>query len=246
MARIEITVPGERIVEEFTALVQQPVTPTGAQPVKVGLVEISQTMPTELIPGPVGPQGPIGVAGPVGPVGPIGPIGPAGPTGPKGSTGSPGEQGLKGDTGATGATGPQGVQGVQGPIGNTGPTGPTGATGAQGPQGIPGPLTKAQADTDYVNVTGDTMTGQLSLTANIGTTSPTTGTLVVTGGAGISSHLQVGGSVYAAGNVNATTSVYVKAASGNVHLWLQGPAGEERGLIYTPAATQGAPLPRPV
>jgi hypothetical protein len=60
MARIEITIPGERIVEEFTALVPQPTTPSTAQPVNVGLVEISQSQPTQLIPGPVGPQGPRG------------------------------------------------------------------------------------------------------------------------------------------------------------------------------------------
>jgi hypothetical protein len=123
--------------------------------------------------------------------GPTGPKGDIGNTGPVGATGATGAQGPKGDTGATGATGaastvpgpqgPQGIQGVKGDkgdVGNTGatgPAGPTGATGVQGPkgdigatgpqgaQGVPGEVTKAQADADYVNVTGDTMTGKLNL-----------------------------------------------------------------------------------
>ena len=60
MARIEITVPGERVVEEFTTLVKRPTAPSGVKPADIGLVEISQSTPTELIPGPVGPQGPRG------------------------------------------------------------------------------------------------------------------------------------------------------------------------------------------
>jgi hypothetical protein len=60
MARIEITIPGERVVEDFTALVKRTVTPSTAKPANIGLVEISQSQPTELIPGPVGPQGPRG------------------------------------------------------------------------------------------------------------------------------------------------------------------------------------------
>jgi hypothetical protein len=60
MAKIEISHKGERVIEEFTALVKQPTTPATATPADIGLVEISQSQPTELIPGPVGPQGPRG------------------------------------------------------------------------------------------------------------------------------------------------------------------------------------------
>ena len=56
---------------------------------------------------------------------------------------------------------------------------------------------------------------------------------------GASGTMAVGGGITAAGSIWATTSLYVKAASGNVHLWFQGPAGEDRALVYTPAATQG-------
>ena len=80
-----------------------------------------------------------------------GPIGPQGVTGPTGPTGSQGVQGITGPTGSTGSTGA------------TGPTGATGSTGATGPTGD---LTKAQADSDDVELAGDTMTGFLTLHAN--------------------------------------------------------------------------------
>jgi Collagen triple helix repeat (20 copies) len=58
-------------------------------------------------------------------------------------------------------------QWVQQNMGPAGPTGPQGAQGIQGIQGIQGPTmdayTKAEADTRYVNVTGDTMVGALTL-----------------------------------------------------------------------------------
>ena len=60
MAKIEITVPGERLVEDFTALVPQPTTPSTARAPDVGLVELSQVNPTVLVPGPPGPPGPRG------------------------------------------------------------------------------------------------------------------------------------------------------------------------------------------
>jgi hypothetical protein len=61
MAKVVVTVPGERVVEEFTALVRQTSLPSPlAPPPGIGLVEISQSTPTELIPGPMGPQGPRG------------------------------------------------------------------------------------------------------------------------------------------------------------------------------------------
>jgi hypothetical protein len=60
MAKIEITRPGERIVEDFTALVPQPTSPSTARAPDVGLVELSYVTPTELVPGPPGPPGPAG------------------------------------------------------------------------------------------------------------------------------------------------------------------------------------------
>jgi hypothetical protein len=49
----------------------------------------------------------------------------------------------------------------------------------------PGGITQADADARYVNVTGDHMSGALIIDAATGSTSPTTGALVVGGGAGI-------------------------------------------------------------
>src|SRR5215471_8634416 len=47
--------------------------------------------------------------------------------------------------------------------------------------------------------------------------------------------------INAAGQVNATTMVTVKAASGNIHLWFYGPAGptQDRAVLYTDSATMG-------
>ena len=124
------------------------------------------------VPGEVGPQGPIG---PAGPTGPTGPQGPEGIEGPKGDTGAQGIQGPKGDTGATGATGSQGPQGIQGPQGVPGSDSPLGEAPTDGKQYArknaawnevaPGGLDQATADTRYVNVAGDTMTGSLTISA---------------------------------------------------------------------------------
>jgi hypothetical protein len=57
MVKIVIGYPGERVVSEFDALVARPTVPATAPQPPLGLVEISQRLPTELIPGPVGPQG---------------------------------------------------------------------------------------------------------------------------------------------------------------------------------------------
>ena len=76
MVKVVVTHPGERVIEEFQALVAQPTVPSSVLPPAIGLVEISQSQPTQLIPGPVGPQGPPGadstVPGPVGQQGPQG------------------------------------------------------------------------------------------------------------------------------------------------------------------------------
>lgn len=119
MAKIEITIPGERLVEEFTALVTQTTSPTTAEPVNVGLVEISQQQPTNLIPGPVGPQGARGSRWYTGDGAPT-------------VTGA-----LLGDMYLDDATGDiwvwDGTAWTNTGTEIEGPTGPTGATGAAGP-----------------------------------------------------------------------------------------------------------------
>jgi len=169
--------------------------------------------------GPQGPQGPLGpastVPGPAGPTGPVGPQGLVGPQGPTGATGSTGPQGLKGDLGPTGATGPQGPKGDTGPASTVpGPTGPTGATGAQGPKGDTGAtgpqgpkgdtgeqgpagtsgLDQATADARYINVTGDTMTGALTLqngTQSLPISVDGTGKVLIGDGAGTNTSKRV-------------------------------------------------------
>jgi hypothetical protein len=58
-------------------------------------------------------------------------------------------------------------------------------------------------------------------------------------GGTITGSLTVNGAISAGGSVAAVTSFYVRAASGNVHLWFQDNAGADRALIYTASATQG-------
>src|SRR5262245_49027820 len=60
MAKVVISVPGERIIDEITALVPQITVPSTAQPPNIGTLRLSQSTPTELIPGPPGPPGPRG------------------------------------------------------------------------------------------------------------------------------------------------------------------------------------------
>lgn len=80
-------------------------------------------------------------------------------------SGPPGPEGPAGADGADGAQGPQGDPGPQGPAGadSTVP-GPQGPEGPQGPPGTPG-ISQADADTRYVNTSGDTMTGPLTVDA---------------------------------------------------------------------------------
>jgi hypothetical protein len=44
------------------------------------------------------------------------------------------------------------------------------------------------------------------------------------------------GTIVATGAIVAGSILYAKAATGNVHLWLQGPAGEDRMVLFTNAA----------
>src|SRR5215471_18491161 len=60
MVTVTISRPGATVVDEFTALVPQPTVPPTAPIPKIGIVEIGEIQPTELIPGPPGPQGPRG------------------------------------------------------------------------------------------------------------------------------------------------------------------------------------------
>jgi len=136
-------------------------------------------------PGPTGAQGPQGVSGPAGATGPQGIDGPVGPQGPPGVDGPPGPTGPAGT--------PGGPPGPTGPVGPAGPAGPAGPTGPQGIQGVPGPAGTASYPLQiisgnislrygnpftvdgsnnliipngvYVRVTGDVMTGALSVGA---------------------------------------------------------------------------------
>lgn len=72
---VEVVSPEGRIVKDVIAAVVQPTTPATAEPVNIGLVEISQFV------GQQGRQGPPGPPGATGPTGSIGPTGPAGPSG---------------------------------------------------------------------------------------------------------------------------------------------------------------------
>jgi Chaperone of endosialidase len=143
--------------------------------------------------GAVGATGVSGTAGAVGATGPTGVSGVKGTTGATGvgTTGVSGVAGTQGVTGATGPVG-VGVTGATGPSGSTGPVGATGATGPSGagasgtidvlwvgPSAPVDPtiemwwdtdeaaaevgITQAAADTAYVNVVGDTMSGDLIL-----------------------------------------------------------------------------------
>lgn len=108
MTKVTITQPGDTIVKDITVLTWRPSAPvTSGPPPSIGLVEISQTLPTELIPGPPGPPGPTGADSTV--PGPPGPQGDPGPTGPTGATGAAST--------VPGPTGPQGVKGDTGPMG---------------------------------------------------------------------------------------------------------------------------------
>lgn len=119
-------------------------------------------------------------AGPV--QGPQGVPGPQGTTGAKGDTGAAGPQGVKGDTGAagpkgdTGATGPQGAPGADAtlvPATSTVlgavkiGTGVTVAADGTISVSSGGGMTQADADARYTNVSGDTMTGTLTVPSTV-------------------------------------------------------------------------------
>ena len=67
---------------------------------------------------------------------------------------------VAGPPGPAGPPGEDGADGAQGPQGPIGPQGPAGAPGTGG-------ITQADADTRYVNVTGDSMTGTLAVNGNV-------------------------------------------------------------------------------
>jgi len=69
LAKVQITYPGDTVIDSFTALVQQPVSPVSAPPIDIGLVEINQ--PTEMIPGPPGPPGGVGIISDTAPPSPV-------------------------------------------------------------------------------------------------------------------------------------------------------------------------------
>lgn len=147
--------------------------------------------------GPPGAQGPMGPQGWIGPTGPQGDLGPLGPTGPRGLAGVAGPMGVPGPTGPTGPEGVDGVagpEGVPGPAGPEGPPGPhnisadpnNGAIlGTDGLIWVPDEVVvsdvapvKPEVDlwvdlTDqgggdlYVDIAGDTMTGPLTVQADL-------------------------------------------------------------------------------
>ena len=143
--------------------------------------------------GATGATGPQGEKGDTGPQGPQGIQGIQGIQGAKGEKGDPGEKGEKGDTGATGPQGEQGPQGIQGLKGDTGATGPannltigtvesgttadatiTGTTpnqvlnlvlpkGDKGDKGDTGPQGPTPDLSNYLEKTGGTITGSLTI-----------------------------------------------------------------------------------
>ena len=166
--------------------------PTGPQGIQGVTGPTGRTGPQGIqgiqgVTGPTGPQGiqgiqgPSGVTGAQGIQGVTGPTGRTGPQGIQGIQGPSGAQGIQGIQGVTGPTGAQGIQGpsgvtgaastVTGPTGRTGPTGaqgiqgPSGVTGAQGIQGVTGPTGPAVSTANFVQKSGDTMTGVLNLVA---------------------------------------------------------------------------------
>jgi hypothetical protein len=155
-----------------------------------------------------------------------GPPGPVGPDGPPGIAGPPGPQG------------PQGPQGLQGPPG-------VGTPGNALPQV---PMTPAQVgtslnysredhahinDTSRVAKAGDTMSGALNITDTTVSSSPTTGALKVTGGAGIGGALNLGG--VGAGSLKMTGIFDVSA--GLPYLRIR--TGTDQNLQFRPPVTLG-------
>lgn len=98
-----------------------------------------------------------------GPPGETGPVGPQGPKGDKGDTGDTGPQGLQGIQGEKGDTGEQGPQGEKGDKGDPGPEGPQGPKGDTGPEGPQGPAGETPSTDQFVQKSGDTMTGALTV-----------------------------------------------------------------------------------
>jgi len=178
--------------------------------------------------GSTGSAGPNGATGATGPIGATGAAGASGSVGPQGATGV----GLVGATGA-GATGATGVQGATGPNGATGVTGATGAAsnvqGPSGATGATGPFRIASTVTTgsvivlpgsglIVADTGSTIAGSISLdptgytgTFVVGSTTATygsgSGALVVKGGAGFGSDVNIGGNLIVTGSGSSTFGI---------------------------------------
>ena len=140
-----------------------PVGPQGDQGLQGPQGIPGPTGPASTVPGPEGPQG---LQGPMGPEGPVGPEGPAstvpGPEGPVGPAGPMGPQGA--DSTVPGPPGPPGEDGdvPEAPLDGQQYARQSGdwsvVTG-----GTEGAITEAEADLRYVNLTGDTMTGDLTI-----------------------------------------------------------------------------------
>lgn len=185
--------------------------------------------PASTVPGPTGSQGPQGATGLQGPAGADSTVpGPQGPVGPTGASG----------TGAGNVVGPPSAvadriavyNGTTGTIIKDGgktisellagggslpassvtvaPIGNISSTNAQ--------AAFAELDNEKVAKAGDTMTGPLHITDATASTTPITGAMTVTGGAGIAGSLCVGGAVYA--GAGSTAGSYYFGNTGGKYL----------------------------
>jgi hypothetical protein len=166
----------------------------------------------------------VGYTGSQGYWGSVGYTGSQGSTGTVGFTGSTGTQGV---TGFTGSTGTQGLVGFTGSTGTQGVTGFTGSTGTQGIAGYAGSVGytgSASTASGYTGSYSTATTTPFSVLNTLTSISPTTGALVVSGGAGI------GGSVYIGNNL------YVSNGSQVIPTTIQEFTATNGQTIFTPSS----------
>ena len=180
-----------------------------------------------------------GPTGNTGPTGMTGATGVTGNTGPTGVTGSAGVTGNTGPTGAAGVTGNTGPTGAAGVTGNTGPTGAAGVTGNTGPTGVTG-AAGVTGNTGPTGMTGAAGTaGGLLMYFDLAasTTSPASGSLLITPNSGTQTNVTVLASPSSSDNLlgsfitpvspNPLTSTIIPAGIWDLNGWftLSGGAG---------------------